>query len=77
VETDQHSRKIARWCTVSKARVVGPLFFVMTINAERYREIVELFIASLEPHERDCKFQQDETTAPTAYTIMKLLKEIF
>jgi len=55
--------------------MIGPFFFETAINAERYREIVELFIASLEPHEKDCRFQQDGTTARTTNTTMTFVKE--
>jgi len=56
LETGLHPQKIGLWCTVSRARVVGTFFFKMKINAERYQKIVEFFVVSLEPHERNYWF---------------------
>ncbi len=57
--------------------MVAPVFFKTTINAERYREIVELFIASLEPHERYSWSQQDGATAHTAGETIDFLQSFF
>ncbi len=56
---------------------MAPVFFKTTINAERYREIVELFITSLEPHERYNWFQQDGVTAHTAGETIDFLRSFF
>lgn len=55
----------------------GPVFFTETINAERYREIVTQFIASLELDERDCWFQQDGATVHTARESIIFIQDFF
>lgn len=76
-ETSLHPLKVGVWCAVSPQRVVGPLFFDDTINAERYQEIMMQFIALLEQDERDAWFQQDGATAHTAATSISFLTEFF
>ncbi len=77
VEKGLHPQKLGIWCAISRKRVVGPFFFSQTINAERYQAIITDFIASLEPEERDCWFQQDGATAHTAESTIAFLKEFF
>ena len=55
----------------------GLVFFTETINAERYREIVTQFIASLELDERDYRFQQDGATAHSTRESIIFLQDFF
>src|SRR5579872_6567962 len=36
-ETPLHAQKIGVWLAVSRRRIIGPIFFDFTVNAERYR----------------------------------------
>lgn len=72
-----HPEKIGVWCAISRQRIVGPIFFESTVNAEKYREIITDFIALLEPSERDCWFQQDGAPAHTAAETMDFLSSFF
>ncbi len=47
------------------------------INSERYCEIIQQFIAMLEPSERYSWFQRDNATAHTSQATTNLLKEFF
>ncbi len=60
--------------------MVGPFSFFFSrtsINSERYCEIIQQFIATVEPSERYLWFQQDNATAHTSQATMNLLKEFF
>jgi hypothetical protein len=59
IQSPLHSVEIGVWCAISRKRIVGPLFFGETINAERYQNLLTQFIALLEENERDCWLQQD------------------
>jgi hypothetical protein len=76
IESPLHSVKIGVWCAISRKRIVGPLFFEETINAERYQNLLTQFIALLEENERDCCLQQDGATPHTANTTT-FLQEFF
>jgi len=65
------------WCAISKRRIIGPLFFETTINAEAYQELIQHFIALLQVDERNCWFQQDSATAHTAASTMEILHKFF
>jgi hypothetical protein len=53
------------------------LFFETIINAEAYQKLIQQFIALLQVDERNCWFQQDNTTAHTAASTMEILHEFF
>ena len=72
-----HPQKIGMWCAISRRRIIGPLFFETSINAEAYRELIQQFIALLQVDERNCWFQQDSATAHTAASTMVILYEFF
>ena len=55
--TPLHPQKIGVWCAISRRRVIGPLFFETSINAEAYQELIQQFIALLQVDERNCWFQ--------------------
>lgn len=76
-QTSLHPQKVGVWCAISPQRVIGPIFFEETVNAERYQAILMQFIALLEPHERRCWFQQDGAKAHTAVSSIDFLREFF
>jgi len=70
-------QKIGVWCAISRRRIIGPLFFETSINAEAYQELIQQFIALLQVDERNCWFKQDSATAHTAASTMVILHEFF
>lgn len=70
------SRKLV-WCTISRRRIVGPIFFTSTIKAETYREMIMQFISLLQVDERDCWFQQDGAPAHISHETLNFLQEFF
>jgi hypothetical protein len=72
-----HPQKIGVWCAISRCRIIGPLFFETSINAEAYQELIQQFIALLKVDECNCWFQQDSATAHTAASTMETLHEFF
>jgi hypothetical protein len=74
-----HDQKVGVWCAISRMRIIGPIFFNATINAERYRTLIlEPFIAHLTEREiKEAWFQQDGATAHTAATSLNYLEGIF
>lgn len=79
LETPLHSQKIGAWLAVSRRRIIGPIFFNNTINAERYRNNLLLpFVNQLHDDElRAGYFQQDNATAHKTRETMELLHEFF
>ncbi|CAH1379308.1 unnamed protein product [Tenebrio molitor] len=59
--------KVGVWIAVSRRRLIGPIFFHQTINAERYRELIlNEFINQLDDEELQYGyFQQDGVTPHT------------
>jgi hypothetical protein len=39
-DTPLHDRAVGVWCTVSRNRIVGPIFFDDTMKSERYCEVI-------------------------------------
>ena len=78
-ETPLHDMKIGVWCALSRKRIIGPIFFEETINADRYKSLIlEPFIAELDESEIQCAwFQQDGATAHTAKKTLAFLEEFF
>jgi len=76
-ESTLHPQKIGVWCAISRRRIIGPLCFETSLNAEAYQELIQQFIALLQVDERNCWFQQDSATAHTAASIMVILHEFF
>ena len=66
-ETPLHAQKIGVWMAVSRRRIIGPIFFDFTVNAERYRNnFLAEFVQQLHDDELQYGyFQQDGATAPT------------
>ena len=60
-ERPLHSEKIGVWVAMSATRIVGPIFFNETINADRYCSIILTpFLNDLRADEqRDAFFQED------------------
>ncbi|XP_076330740.1 uncharacterized protein LOC143236352 [Tachypleus tridentatus] len=73
-ETPLYYFKVGVWVTISRRRIVGPIFF---INSERYcSEILHTFIGQMTSDEINYSwFQQDGATAHTPHRYMRLLKE--
>jgi hypothetical protein len=76
-ETHLHPQKIGVRCAISRRRIIGPLFFETSINAEAYQELIQQFITLLKVDERDCWFQQDSATSHIAACTMVILHECF
>ena len=59
-ETSLHPIKIGVWVAISRARIIGPIFFNQTINADRYRLLIlDNFINQLNEFERaHCYFHR-------------------
>ena len=60
-----------------RRRIIGPLFFKTSINAEAYQELIQKFIALLRVDKRNCWFQQDSATLHTAASTMVIMHEFF
>jgi hypothetical protein len=76
-ETPLHPQKIGVWCAVLRRRIIGPLFFETSINAEASQEFIQQLIALLKVDQRNCLFQQDSATAHTAASTKVILHEFF
>ena len=78
-ETALHPEKIGVWVAISRARIVGPIFFETTVDSNVYcSEIIFPFIAQLNENEINrCFFQQDSATAHTSNHTVKFLNELF
>lgn len=78
-EISLHPQKVGVWCGLSRKRIIGPIFFDETINAERYRtHILEPFVSQLNETELEQGwFQQDGATAHTARLSLNFLESIF
>jgi hypothetical protein len=76
-ERPLHSVKVRIWCVVSQQRAVGSIFFIETITAECYQELIMNFIFLLEVDEQDCWLQRAGATAHTANSTMQMLSEFF
>jgi hypothetical protein len=79
VETDLHPLKIGIWVAISRRRIIGPIFFNETINAERYRRLIlEVFIQQLHDDELARGYlQQDGATAHTARATIEYLRQFY
>lgn len=80
-----HPPKVIVWCGVCSERVIGPYFFEdhngvsTTVNGERYREMIQDFLApELEANGMmNFWFQQDCSPYHTARETIDLLREMF
>ncbi len=79
IETPLHSIKIGVWCAMSRRRIIGPIFFRHSINAENYwNELILPFLNELTRQERQHGyFQQDGAPPHTANANLKRLSEVF
>jgi len=71
--------KIRVWVGMSRRRIVEPIFFLQTRDAQRYCDaVVYPFIAQFKEDEMDkAYFQLDGATAYTAHMSMALLNDVF
>lgn len=84
-ETPLHPQKVTVWCAVCSLTVIGPYFFededgdTVTVNGERYRHMLEDFLAPNLVHLGldNMWFQQDGATAHTAGATIQILKDLF
>ena len=78
-ETPLHAQKIGVWMAVSRRRIIGPIFFDFTVNAERYRNnFLAEFVQQLHDDELQYGyFQQDGATAHTTLENIAFLREFF
>ena len=67
-ETPLHNKKVGVLVAISRRRIVGPIFFMNTINSERYCwDILHAFIGQMTSDEINYSwFQQDGATAHTS-----------
>ena len=67
------------WVAISRRRIVGPIFFMNTINSERYcSDILHAFIGQMTSDKINySRFQQDGAAAHTPGRSIHLLKELF
>jgi hypothetical protein len=72
-ETPLHPQTLGVWCAIPRRRIIGPLFFETSINAEAYQELKQQFIVLMKVDEHNCWFQQDSATAHTAASTMVIL----
>lgn len=79
IESELHPQKLGIWVAISRRRIIGPIFFEGTINADRYRnEILDPFINQLHEDElMEGYFQQDNATPHTANRTINFLQEFF
>ena len=60
------------------ALVSGPIFFLQTLTAERYRnDIITLFNKLIEEEKTNGYFQQDRARAHTANSLLHYLSDVF
>lgn len=78
-EAPLHSPKIGVWVAMSRRRVIGPIFFQGTINAERYiNQILNPFINQLHDDElHNGYFQQDNARPHVARVTMEYLRQFY
>lgn len=77
-ETQLHPVKVGVWLAMSRQRMIGPIFFEETITAQRYQQILELFIGELQANELQTGyFQHDNAPAHTARQTCQYLQQFF
>ena len=78
-----HPVKVTAWCGVTSERVIGPFFFedanenAVTVTAERYRDMLAIFVQPQLANMAGYWWQQDGATAHTARATMQLLTAMF
>lgn len=74
-----HSDRVTVWCALSRVGIIGPYFFPVTVNSERYVTMLQdFFQPALEAMQlQDTWFQQDGATAHTARVTMNFLRQTF
>lgn len=77
-EAPLHPLKVGVWIAMSRRRIVGPIFFDDTVNAERYRAMLQVFIDQLHEDElQEGFFQHDNATAHTAAATVTFIQQYF
>jgi len=65
-------------CSVSRQRIIGPIFFDATITTAAYMEIFKTFVNQLDNEELSIgHFQQDGATSHTSHTSMAEMQSSF
>lgn len=82
-ERPLHSPKVTVWCGVGDVGIVGPYFFedengaTVTVNGERYRNMLQTFLQPQLQNFPPLWFQQDGATAHTAGATITMLNQMF
>ncbi|KAJ4433388.1 hypothetical protein ANN_15647 [Periplaneta americana] len=74
-----HDSKVGVWCAINAKRIIGPIFFHETLNADRYQALIldQFFPQLTEEERRYGVFQQDRTTAHTSSSSLRAITDIF
>lgn len=64
-ETQLHPVKVGVWLAMSRQRIIGPIFFEETVTAQRYQQMLELFIAELQENELEAGYLQHDNASST------------
>nr|CAH7764284.1 unnamed protein product [Callosobruchus chinensis] len=73
-EKSLHPQNVGVWAAVSRARIIGPIFFNRTVDSGVYHDMVRHFIALLPQEDRYCYIHED---GATAHETIDFFKEIF
>ncbi len=69
--------KVVCICAMSRSHITATIFFDSTITAEAYLDIIFQFVSSLEKHEWNTWFQQDNAQPHVARSTVELLRSFF
>ncbi|PSN43843.1 hypothetical protein C0J52_11885 [Blattella germanica] len=70
-----HDEKNGVLCAVTAKRIIGPIFFQDTINAQRYRALT--LVPLSDDEKLNGYFQQDSATAHTANESINKINDVF
>lgn len=77
-----HPQKLTVWCGMTSTQIFGPYFFEedgrrVTVNSERYSNMLEDFLLPIIGYESNLIFQQDGATPHTAVRSLEVLYSMF
>uniref|UniRef100_A0A0K0EGX0 DDE_3 domain-containing protein n=1 Tax=Strongyloides stercoralis TaxID=6248 RepID=A0A0K0EGX0_STRER len=76
-------KKLTVWCSLTSKKIIGPYYFedeegkTLTINGNRYREMIETFLIPEVQGKERLRFQQDGAPPHQAKETIELLKTVF